>query len=71
MCLDTENWLKIGLKVSKSFVKILFYQNLIVSDKWLQNRNNASNLYRLITAYRVHGHKYANTNTFSSLDSKE
>ncbi|CAG9764871.1 unnamed protein product [Ceutorhynchus assimilis] len=42
-----------------------------LSDEILQNRSNASNLYRLVTAYRTHGHKYANTNPISILESSE
>lgn len=34
----------------------------IVSEDKLRSRNKESNLYRLVTAYREHGHKLSNIN---------
>ncbi|XP_050294186.1 probable 2-oxoglutarate dehydrogenase E1 component DHKTD1 homolog, mitochondrial isoform X2 [Anthonomus grandis grandis] len=39
-----------------------------ISEKWLENRQKSSNLYRLVTAYRQHGHKLANVDPISLLD---
>lgn len=36
-----------------------------VSKKYLDNRAKQSNFYRLVTAYRIHGHKQADVNPIS------